>query len=222
MDQPGVDPLAHRQALAGLARINRFSDSVGVFWSVIQEEARKVSRPLRILDIGSGAGDVLLALAKRASRRQVPLELAGCDISSTAVGFARQQAERANAKIDFFTLDVLNDPLPTDYDLLISSLFLHHLETSQAEELLRRMGQATRRTLLINDLARSRMNYFLVWIACHLLSRSPIVHFDGPVSVRAAFTPKEALQLARAAGLDGASVQTKFPCRFLLRWSKMS
>jgi hypothetical protein len=72
----------------------------------------------------------------------------------------------------------------------------------------------------VNDLTRSRAGLVLVWAACRLLTRSPVVHFDGPVSVRAAFTPREALALAERAGLAGATVVRRRPCRFLLTWGR--
>ncbi len=42
----------------------------------------------------------------------------------------------------------------------------------------------------------------LAWIGCHLLSRSPIVRHDGPVSVAGAYTIPEVRELAERAGLD--------------------
>jgi hypothetical protein len=60
-------------------------------------------------------------------------------------------------------------------------------------------------------------------LACagtRLLSRSPVVHVDGPRSVAAAFTPAEALDLAQRAGLTGATVVRRWPCRFLLTWRR--
>jgi hypothetical protein len=48
------------------------------------------------------------------------------------------------------------------------------------------------------------------------LSRSAVVHADGPQSVAAAFTPIEVLTLARRAGLHTARVSSQWPCRFLL------
>lgn len=53
-----------------------------------------------------------------------------------------------------------------------------------------------------------------------VLSRSPVVHFDGPASVRAAYTPAELRALADQAGLAGATVRPVFPCRMLLTWSR--
>jgi len=100
------------------------------------------------------------------------------------------------------------------------SLFLHHLSEDDAVALLRRMADAAGALVLVNDLARSRFNYLAVWATCHALSRSRVVRYDGPASVRSAFTPREALGLAEKAGLAGATVRRRFPCRFLLTWRK--
>ena len=70
--------------------------------------------------------------------------------------------------------------------------------------------------MLVNDLARSRFGFVGVWLASRFLTRSPVVRFDGPASVRSAFTRAEALALAERAGLTGATAQRSFPARFLL------
>ena len=104
--------------------------------------------------------------------------------------------------------------------MVTCSLFLHHLSEDEAIALLTNMENAAERLILVNDLWRSRFNYCAVWFACHLLTRSPVVRFDGPASVRSAFTPAEALALAERAGLHGATVRSRFPCRYLLSWRR--
>ena len=114
----------------------------------------------------------------------------------------------------------IRDPLPGGFDVVTCSLFLHHLSEDDAVTVLRRMRDAAGRLVLVNDLARSRFNYLAVWLACRLTTRSRVVRFDGPASVRSAFTPAEARALAERAGLSGATVSRRFPCRFLLSWSR--
>ena len=94
------------------------------------------------------------------------------------------------------------------------------MHESQAVELLRRLAVAARRLVLINDLARGFVGYTLAWFGTRVLSRSPVVHTDGPLSVRAAFTPNEAVALAWQAGMTGATVERRWPCRFLLAWMR--
>jgi hypothetical protein len=58
MDQPGLDPARHRQALRGLRRINFWSRSAGILWPALAGLARAAQRPLRVLDQATGGGDV--------------------------------------------------------------------------------------------------------------------------------------------------------------------
>jgi hypothetical protein len=53
--------------------------------------------------------------------------------------------------VRFFVLDALGDALPTGYDVVSCSLFLHHLDGSDAVDLLRRMGAAAGRLVLVDD-----------------------------------------------------------------------
>lgn len=218
MDDPALDPSRHRQALRGLARINRWGRSAQILWPAIRLAAGVTRRPLRILDIATGAGDVPLALWRMGRRIGYHLEIAGCDRSATAVAYARERAEQAGADIQFFALDALAGPLPSGYDVLTSSLFLHHLDEPDAVSLLRHMASAGSPLVLISDLRRSHVGLALAHLGTRLLSASTVVHTDGPRSVRAAYTPEEVRALAEQSGLLGATITRRWPCRFLLNW----
>ncbi len=218
MDQPDLDPRRHTEALRGLARINTWSGSARLLWPPLRDLARQVASPLRLLDVATGAGDVPVRLWLRARRAGLDLEVAGCDRSPCAIEHARQRARTEGANVRFFTWDALAGPLPEGYDVVASSLFLHHLAEEEAVDLLRRMARAARRLLLINDLERGLPGLVLAYVGTRVLSASPVVHTDGPLSVRAAFTRREALELAERAGLAGATVERRWPFRFLLTW----
>jgi 2-polyprenyl-3-methyl-5-hydroxy-6-metoxy-1,4-benzoquinol methylase len=221
MDQPGLDPAEHVRALRGLGRINRLSRSDAILWPAIARLARAVpGSPIRVLDLASGGGDVLLALAERAARACLDVRIEGSDLSAEAVRFAQARAVDHNAAIRFWALDALHDPIPEEYDVVMCSLFLHHLDEADAIALLSKMAHAAGRLVLVNDLVRSRVGYALAWAGCHVLSRSPIVRHDGPVSVAGAYTIPEVRTLAERAGLAGASLSRHWPCRFLLHWDR--
>lgn len=221
MDQPGLDEQAHSQALRGLERVNRLSRSAAIFWPTLRGMARQQSgTPLRVLDVACGGGDVTVALAQLAARSNVPLNVAGCDISETALKIAEQRALSAGVSVQFFQQDVLATPLPARFDVVMCSLFLHHLDAPEAIGLLRTMSQAAERAVLVNDLVRSRVGYWLAVIGTRLLTRSHIVHVDGPLSVAGAFAPDEALQLCEQAGLHGTTISRHWPQRMLLNWRR--
>jgi 2-polyprenyl-3-methyl-5-hydroxy-6-metoxy-1,4-benzoquinol methylase len=221
MDRPDLPAELHEHALGGLARLNRWSGSDRIVWPPIRRLTDQVTdRPLRVLDVACGAGDVMVALARRARRAGIAIDFHAIDISATALDHARRRAAAAGVPVSFNCRDVWTGPLPGGFDAVVSSLFLHHLTVEDAIELLRRMAFATTRLLLVNDLRRTRRGWLLAAAACRLLTRSPVVHVDGPRSVAAAFTPAEALSLAGRAGLHGATVEGRWPFRYLLTWDR--
>jgi len=221
MDQPDLDPKAHVQALRGLARINLWSGSAGILWRELATLVRETStRSLRILDVATGGGDVPIRLWRRARRAGLDFTIEGCDVSTCAIEHADTRARESTAAVRFFPLDVLGEDIPGEYDVVTSSLFLHHLEDNQAIELLRRMGKAARHLVLVNDLVRSGGGYWLAYVGTRLLSASWVAHTAGPRSVEGAYTPSEALALAERAGLRGTTVARRWPFRFLLKWRR--
>jgi len=220
MDQPDLDADQHRRALRGLGRINFWSRSAGILWKPLRDFCREVGRPLRVLDVATGGGDVVCRLALTSRRANLPIQFAGCDVSSVAVDYAKQQAHRAGVEVDFFIADALNDALPAGFDIITSSLFLHHLTEDQAALLLGKMAERANSMILVNDLLRSSLGLVLAHVGTRLLTTSHIVHYDGPRSVKGAFTLGEIHELAARAGLEEVTVVKRWPQRFLLSWQK--
>ena len=229
MDQPGLDPAEHERALAGLRRINAVSRcSASLFAPIRELAAGHPGQPLRVLDLACGGGDTAIDLALMAARSGLALNVEGCDLNPEAVRIAAANAARRGATVRFFQADALADPWPQGpgaanpdgYDVVLCSLFLHHLDDGDAERLLALMARRARRLVLVNDLIRSPLGYALAWAGTRLLSRSPVVHTDGPLSVRGAFRLAEVAAMAERAGLAGAELRRCWPERYLLHWSR--
>lgn len=221
MDDPGLDAAVHALALVALTRINRVSRSTGILWRAIRTfAAHAPPATLRLLDVATGAGDVPIELWSRARRAGLRLAIDACDVSSTALAYARQKAAGVGADIRFFPLDVLHEPIPGSYDIITCSLFLHHLDERQAATLLHDMASATSRLLLVNDLHRRRTSLMAVCLATRLLVRSPVVRTDALRSIRAAYTRAELRALAVAGGLPDARVASRWPARLSLEWRR--
>ncbi len=222
MDDPALDETSHRHALKSLERINWLSRSDKVVWKLLRKLAGSCSsdRPLSILDIAAGGGDLAIRLSKLAQRDGVSLKIDGCDISSAALQFATVQAAVSKRNnIRFFKCDAMNEPFPKpEYDVVMCSLFLHHLNEEEAVRLLQRMKAVATQLVLVDDLRRTRFGYWLAWLGCRLLTRCHVVHIDGPMSVEGAFTTSEARSIAAKAGLANAVLRNRWPQRFLLTW----
>ena len=221
MDDSGLEEHRHFRALEGLARLNRLSGGARHLWSPIRRLARQLGTDrLRLLDVATGGGDVPIDLWRRARRAGLNMEMLGIDVSPQAVRFARARAERLRADVRFAAADALADELPQGFDVVVCSLFLHHLDDSQASAVLRAMAAAARRLVLVSDLVRGALNLQMVRLAARLLTRSDVVHRDSVCSVRAAFNTREVLALAETAGLSEKTLKHCFPCRFLLTWRR--
>jgi 2-polyprenyl-3-methyl-5-hydroxy-6-metoxy-1,4-benzoquinol methylase len=222
MDGPtGSGRIGPSPGAGGAARLHRIRRTAAPLGKAVCDVARRSPVPVSVLDVACGGGDVLVRLARQGRSAGLKMHLAGCDLRPVALGYARRQAEAAGVpEIRFFAIDVLHQPLPQSYDIVLCTLFLHHLDEPEAVALLQAMGRSARQLVLVEDLCRSRLGWILTWLGCRLVSRSPIVHVDGPRSVRAAYTPDEALALANRAGLDDARMTRHWPQRFVLQWRR--
>lgn len=191
-----------------------------MLWPPLRDLARRQARTLRVLDIATGGGDVPLRLWRRAHRAGVALQLEGCDLSPVAVDQAQANARQQGVAMRFFVHDALHGPPLEGYDVLMCSLFLHHLDSEDARTFLERLGRQAICMVLVNDLVRGWPGYLLAQIGGQLLTRSPVIHTDGPLSVQAAFTTAELKSLAEQAGLHGATVSWRWPWRMLLTWRR--
>jgi len=93
--------------------------------------------PLRILDIGSGTG----AFAKMIGDAYPHARIIVSDASDGMLDEARQKLER-DVRYEFRRLDALIDPLPSDMDVIVSSLVIHHFDHADKRALFRRIHAA--------------------------------------------------------------------------------
>ncbi|MEM6553258.1 MAG: nucleotide-binding protein [Planctomycetota bacterium] len=233
MDAPDLDPALHHHALQGLARIHTLTQTHRPLLKRLTQHLPTLrtpspDQPFQILDLPAGGGDLLLRYHQHANRHQLPWQLHAADLSPTALNRITQtfQAHQPRSpRIEsvgspsptLHQLNALTDPLPPNLEAITCTLFLHHLDPDDATTLLRRLAAAAP-LLILHDLNRSRIAYHATQLATRLITRSPIVHHDGPASVRAAYTPEELHQLATAANINPnhLTIQRQFPFRMTL------
>ena len=232
MDDPALPEAEHLAALDALATINAVSltgRQLARGVNRLAAENLPTDRPLEIVDVACGGGDITIALAGLLGRQLAGaasaagasrVRVLGIDSSGRAIERARAAAGRrgpAGATVEFAVRDALAEGLPP-CDIAVSSLFLHHLDDPAAAAVLRSMATAARLGGVVSDLVRSRTGLVLAILGTRLLARSRVARVDGPLSVRAARTPAEYRALAARAGLPQASVRRAWPERVLLEW----
>lgn len=76
------------------------------------------NHPVKILDIGTGSGCIPITLALKLPGAEVH----ALDVSEDALGLARENAQRLDARVRFFKLDILSaESLVEDYDVIVSN-----------------------------------------------------------------------------------------------------
>ena len=220
MDDPSLDPERFIGSLNGLRLLNGVTGSARILWPELLAAAKATpSAPLRVLDVACGGGDVPIALSRRLRAHGLRVEIDGCDVNALAIQQAEQHAERQGVPANFFRLDVLKEAIPDGYDVVMSSLFLHHLSGDQALVFLSKAAAAARGSVLIHDLVRCLPGLWLAQLGVRAMLCNDVCVHDGPRSVENAFTIDEVRRLALDAGLKGSRVETRFPYRLLLKWS---
>jgi len=196
MDGPvdDVDELA-----ANLRDIAFANARLGGTAPVVRAVRRFDAPRLSLLDVGSGAGDVALALARDAARRGVELRVTCLDHSDQMLALART-ATGGTDTFSFVRADGGALPFADDaFDVVTCTLALHHFDPDDARAMLRELRRVARVAPVVCDLRRSALGFALTWLWSRT-SRNRLTRHDAPLSVRRSYTPGEALALARRAG----------------------
>ncbi|WP_410218434.1 methyltransferase domain-containing protein [Paracoccus sp. (in: a-proteobacteria)] len=169
-------------------------------------------RPLHVLDVGSGYGDMLRSVAVWARRRNLAVKLTGIDLSPWSARAARE-ATSDGMQIDWRTGDIFAFRPDEPVDISVSALVAHHLSDDLLVRFLRWQEDATKVGWFINDLHRHPMPYHLFAQGSRLLRLHHFVQHDGPVSIARGFVRDDWHQALDAAGVDEADIRWWLPFR---------
>jgi ubiquinone/menaquinone biosynthesis C-methylase UbiE len=208
MDDFGITGPEVDLALREIGAVNRYLGGVATSLAGLAPRLRGRRQTVRLLDVGTGGGDLPIAIARRARRLGVPLEIVAVDLGADACRRAHASAldypEITVVRADVFTLPFP----PRSFHLAHCAMFLHHFTQEEIARILARLGGLVREGIVINDLHRHALAYHSIRILTRLFSRSRLFKNDAPLSVRRAF---------RAADLDDWQARCGFP-RFRYRW----
>lgn len=196
------------QTLRELEIINRLLGGDKVTLDGINRLIKK-DRSYTIADIGCGGGDLAMKIEKQNNN----VKVVGIDANPNIVAFAKRQYPG----IEFHTLDVFSDEFrKREYDIITATLFVHHFSDEQLIELFRSFN--ARVGVVINDIHRHSLSYYSIKFLTKLFSKSAMVKFDAPLSVRRAFKRKELVTILDKAGIKDYSLRWKWAFRWQLIW----
>lgn len=212
MDDAAQDFAAFSAALADLERINRLTLAYRptLRWLDALARRRGTGR-LTVLDVGAGGGDMLAQVARWGMRRDVTLELTALDRSPHAAQHAR--ARHPGLTVRWITADLFALDSAERFDVVLSSLFAHHLDDEALVRFLRWLDLRAEQGWLINDLHRHPLPWAAVWAGVRLLRMDPMVVHDSCVSIARGFSRADWQGLLARAGV-AAEISWAFPFRW--------
>jgi 2-polyprenyl-3-methyl-5-hydroxy-6-metoxy-1,4-benzoquinol methylase len=208
--------LAYRPTLAFLRQVrDRFDKKrrQRVLLRFPKARPRFASVPLRILDVGSGAGDQLLTICTHWSRRGFWISKGvGIDLNPRSKALATSKTQQEAWHIKFMTGDY-RELAGKKWDVIISSLVVHHMTHGELIEFLRFMEAEAKLGWFVNDLHRHSFAYLGFPLLAKIMRWHPIVRHDGQLSIARSYRPAEWPAILAEAGVTGAVVARKFPFR---------
>lgn len=178
---------------------------------------------LKIADLGSGAGDLLNAIACWAKRKQVTCNLIGIDQNPEMILYARNvnsPAARSLIKTEhmqYKQMDVLSESFKNEkYDIVCLNNFCHHLGNQQLISLLQNLRHQTHIAIIINDLHRHFLAYYTIIFISKIFKLSNLACHDGPLSVLRAFRKKDWVEIMSQIPALRYTISWRWPFRWLV------
>lgn len=209
---PGEDL---RQNLRELEAINHWLGGHNITLIGLNRLINK-KKSFTILDIGSGGGDTLKAVAAWGRKRKYKLDLIGIDLKTDCIDFAKERC-KDYPEISFIRSDYrCIDEFDLKPDIIISSLFCHHLTNDEIIDFLKWMYKHAGDGFIINDLQRHSLAYHSIKLLTDLFSKSYLVKNDAKLSVARAFIKSDWDNLFQKAGIKNAYIKWQWAFRYLI------
>lgn len=183
---------------------------------ILPKLAKEKQQTITIFDAGCGSGDSLRAIAKWNKNRGYNLNLIGVDANEFTIDIAKEKAKN-HTEIQFLTKDIFSDNCSfKGVDIVVCGLFMHHLTETEQLKFIKKCFRSDVPVILVNDLHRHWLGYYLFHLICLLFSVPHMVKHDGLLSILKAFKRSDLQKLMRKAGIKSYSLRWKWAFRFQL------
>lgn len=218
MEDPGTSAAEFIRALEDIRWVNRYLGGTDIALATLQNMIRAYPEQThwRLLDLGTGAGDIPLALYQWGQQHGVSLSITAVDCHPVAVDYARNLTAHI-PDISVWQADALQLGCEDgSFDIAFSSMFMHHLSNDGAVRLLQEMDRLSCRGFFISDLERHPMAYWGIKTLGWLLSKGSVFRHDAPLSVRRGFNREELGRLLIESGLRQVNIRPCWPYRWVI------
>ncbi len=213
LDDPRVDPEVMKRSMRDVERANVLFGGRRAAIAELEPVLESMKGICRMLDVGTGRGDIPAQARTVAARMGVELWTVGMDISQPLVS-AHRASNDAVVRADAIRLPFRDHSV----DIVMASQILHHFDTATAQAVVREMNRVARRRVVISDLRRSLVAAAGLWIGSFPLRFHPVSRHDGVVSVMRGFLPKELSDIVETATGQRPAVRRRLGFRLTTSW----
>ena len=197
MDDFSIEGVMLHDALDKLATINKLLGGNGVTLDGLKFLLKNHSKEevITIIDLGCGGGDILRSISDFGKKEGYNFQLIGVDANKNATDYA-ETLSKDYENISFVHVDVFSEAFKAmHYDVVITTLFLHHFKETQLLQLLNQLLKIARLGVVVNDLHRHRLAYYLFRLITIPIKNKMIIE-DGLTSVLRGFKRRELVDLS--------------------------
>lgn len=190
IDDPNSGGSFVRAGYRTMEGVNRYLGGTRVVRRFIAEELSSFDedRPLRVLDMGSGACDIPIAVSEWAREQGRRVHFTCLEPNRHGRAMAREKLRRNAGLSVRVGADRVEEHVPdVPYDCAVGSMFFHHFSDGEILRMLSRLRGFVRRSVLINDLHRTPPAFVGFLLLSFALA--PAVSRDGLHSIRRGFRP---------------------------------
>lgn len=217
LDKGDYTPEEYEGCLVELRLVNEYlGDAKALARTLFPEVERAGLCDFSVLDVGAGSGELLRVVARWAQEKGRRARLVGLELNARSARAILEESKEY-ASISAVRGDALRLPFADSrFDYAICSLFTHHFEDEAVVCVLRELARVARRRIIVIDLNRHPLAYFLYTTVGRLFLHNRLLREDGALSILRSFHPSELYSLAERAGLSQISVRRRFPFRLVL------
>jgi len=198
MDRPQAVSAELERDLERIRQLNHWFGS----YRLIGQFVRRWIKPgdnMRIADLATGSGDIPRLIVDHARKIGAKVEIDALDRQSATLEIARKLSV-AYPEISYQETNILDWRPAHAYDIVFSTLVLHHFSAADAVSVLQRCREASRDFVLVSDLRRGFLATVGVYFLTALVFREPMTRHDGRLSAARAFSFAEMHKLSERAG----------------------
>jgi 2-polyprenyl-3-methyl-5-hydroxy-6-metoxy-1,4-benzoquinol methylase len=215
MDDFTMEGVLFRDTLDKLEIINRFLGGNSVTIKGLKKLLKNQSKnkTITIVDLGCGNGDVLRDVSKFGRKNNYSFKLIGIDANPAAIDYAKELSKEYS-ELSFKTIDILSEDFKKQsYDVVLCTLFLHHLKNEELISFLKKTTENATIGLVVNDLHRHKLAYYLFKLIGFFI-KNKMVRQDGLTSILRAFKRKDLENIAKEIKVH-FSIEWKWAFRYL-------